>query len=71
VTEALPGAARPHDRYPPGRPGAGHPGDRRGEQGLAADRWLTVIEDLPEEHTGLYRRGALREGVGRRRGAAA
>jgi hypothetical protein len=32
-------------------PGAGLPGDRRGEQGLAADRWLTVIEDLPEEHT--------------------
>jgi DNA-binding MarR family transcriptional regulator len=39
------------DRYPPGRPGAGLPGDRRGEQGLAADRWVTVIEDLPEEHT--------------------
>ena len=51
MTEALPGAARPYDRYPPGRPGAGLPGDRRADRGLAADRWLTVIEGLPEEHT--------------------
>ena len=51
MSESVAGAARPHDRYPSGRPGASPLGDRRGDQGLAADRWLTVIEDLPEEHT--------------------